>query len=576
MKTFDYVEKKDYGKLFILFLISLLINIFEILGIGLLPVYIFSISSFEEFKMNSFLDSQFLSSLNFNEVLLFSSIILVFFFTIKNILTIFFYKVEIRLFSNFVTNNASKLFKFYLEKPYAFYENINPSEIIKNISVSNHQAADVLKSKITIIKEVLLILFVVLMLMYVNTKTTLFILLLLITFCVIFYYIYKKKIISIGTLAQSNQKEQFQILNDSFHGIREVKIFKIESLMSKLFNKETESLTFRFYLGAYYIKLPRIFYEIIAIVLMVILIYVVVDNNQDFNSSLPVLTLYLSALIRFIPSFTLINSSINSINFHSEAEKIIIDKLKSIRELNEKVKNTDLKELNNKDSELNLEINNLNFTYSSNQNEKIINNLNLTIKKGDKICICGKSGEGKSTLIDLIIGLNQPSSGTISFNKKNIHNHLDSWLKLIAYVPQKVFVFDDTLLQNICFKHTISYDEKKRLEKILDEVKLKDFANSLPNGMNTKLGNMGFKISGGQIQRIGIARVLFRNPKIIILDESTNSLDKATEQDILSIFTSFDYKDKIIISVSHDNQTFKYFNKILFLKNGKILNKDPN
>ena len=208
MKTFDYVEKKDYGKLFILFLISLLINIFEILGIGLLPVYIFSISSFEEFKMNSFFDSQFLSSLNFNEVLLFSSIILVFFFTIKNILTIFFYKVEIRLFSNFVTNNASKLFKFYLEKPYAFYENINPSEIIKNISVSNHQAADVLKSKITIIKEVLLILFVVLMLMYVNTKTTLFILLLLITFCVIFYYIYKKKIISIGTLAQSNQKEQ--------------------------------------------------------------------------------------------------------------------------------------------------------------------------------------------------------------------------------------------------------------------------------------------------------------------------------------------------------------------------------
>ena len=252
-------------------------------------------------------------------------------------------------------------------------------------------------------------------------------------------------------------------------------------------------------------------------------------------------------------------SSINSVNYFKKAETIVLSKLNIIRESKNKNENSKSKEFDNKNNELCLELTNLNFSYSSNINKKIIDDLNLIIKKGEKICIYGKSGEGKSTLIDLIIGLIKPSSGSIKFNKQDVNTNLNSWLKLVTYVPQKVFVFDDSLIQNICFKQILSEDEKLKLEKILDEVKLKELIDSLPDGINTNLGNMGFKISGGQMQRIGIARALFRDPKIIILDESTNSLDKKTEQDILSIFNSIDYKDKIIISISHDNQTFKYF-----------------
>jgi ATP-binding cassette, subfamily B, bacterial PglK len=573
MKNFSYVENKDRGKLVILFFILLLTNIFELLGIGLIPLYIFAISSNEMPQINSFFELQFLSSLTFHEVLILSSVVLVLFFIIKNILTIILYKIEIKIFTKFVTDNASKLFKFYLERPYSFFESTKPSEIIKNISVSNNQAAESLRSKILIIKELLFIFFVFVLLFYTNVKITLSILLLLIAISLIFFFTYKKKLFSIGSLAQLNQQEQFQILNNSFNGIKEVKIFKIENVLMKIFNKETEGLTNRYYLGTYYVKLPRIFYEIIAILLMVILIFLVIYQEQDFQSSLPILSLYLVALMRFIPSFSLLNSSINSINFNGQAEKIILNKLKFIRELNKDISNIELEEFNTKDSELNLEITNLNFSYSSNESEKIINNLNLIIKKGEKVCIYGKSGEGKSTLIDLITGLIQPSSGSIKFNKKNININFKSWLNFITYVPQKVFVFDDSLLQNICFKQILSKEEKLKLEKILEEVQLKEFVNSLPDGINTTLGNMGFKISGGQIQRIGIARALFRNSKIIILDESTNSLDKKTEQDILSIFKSVDYNDKIIISISHDDQTFKYFNKILFLKNGKILHE---
>ena len=172
MKFFSYVDIKDRGKLIVLFFISLITNIFELCGIGLIPTYVFAISSFEELENNSFYGLHFLSSLTFDNIILLSSFILVCFFVIKNIVTIFFYKVEIRYFTEFVSNNASKLFKFYLEKPYSFFEKVNPSEIIKNISVSNNQAADVLKSKIIIIKELVLILFVFLLLLYVDPITT--------------------------------------------------------------------------------------------------------------------------------------------------------------------------------------------------------------------------------------------------------------------------------------------------------------------------------------------------------------------------------------------------------------------
>ena len=577
MKTFAYVDNKDHRKLVALFFILLLTNIFELLGIGLIPLYILTLSSYELTKtsyeltkINSIFELQFLSSLTFYEVLLFSSLSLILFFIVKNILTIFLYKIEIKIFSKFVSSNASKLFKFYLERPYSFFENTSPSEIIKNISISNNQAAEVMRSKILIIKELVFIFFVFVLLFSTNIKITLSILIFLSIVCIIFYYFYKKKLSRLGSLAQQNQQEQMQILNDSFNGIKEVKIFKIEKVLIKLFNNETENLTDRHYLGAFYVKLPRIFYEIIAIALMVFLIFLVLRQNQDLTSALPILSLYFVALMRFIPSFSLLNASINYVNYFKKAETIVLSKLNIIRESKNKNENSKSKEFDNINNELCLELNNLNFSYSSNINKKIIDDLNLIIEKGEKICIYGKSGEGKSTLIDLIIGLIKPSSGSIKFNKQDVNTNLNSWLKLVTYVPQKVFVFDDSLIQNICFKQILSEDEKLKLEKILAEVKLKELIDSLPDGINTNLGNMGFKISGGQMQRIGIARALFRDPKIIILDESTNSLDKKTEQDILSIFNGIDYKDKIIISISHDNQTFKYFDKILFLKNGKI------
>lgn len=569
---FGYVEKVDKLKLVYLFVISLFSNLFEIFGIGLIPSYVFAISSFEEFRNQVFFGKNLLININFRDFILYSSIFLIIFFIFKNILTIFFYKTEQKIISRIVSNNAFKLFKFYLTKPYSFYETINPSEIIKNISISNTQAGEVLKSKILILKEITLIAFMFSILVFASTKLTITILFFLTLFSIVFYLMFKKKLIELGSSAQFNQKEQFQILNNTFNGIREVKIFKIEKLMSTIFDIETRGLISRENLSAFFIKLPRVFYEIIAIIFMIALIYVILYQNNNIEDSLPILSLYLVVLLRFIPSFTQLNSSINSINFHTKAEKIILEKFNEIDVYKRLIKKNNLNlnklRLNYEDLDLNLK--NLSFYYSTNKEKKIIDEFNLNISKGDKICLFGKSGTGKSTLIDLISGLLKPTSGIITLNNKNIQENIDQWLDLISYVPQKVFLFDDTLKQNIFFKNNVNPEELAKLNKILRELDLFEFIEKLPNKLDTKVGNMGSRLSGGQLQRIGIARALVRNPKIIILDEATNSLDKKTEEDILNIFNKKEYDAKIIISISHDQNIFKYFNRVIFIENGKI------
>ena len=178
-------------------------------------------------------------------------------------------------------------------------------------------------------------------------------------------------------------------------------------------------------------------------------------------------------------------------------------------------------------------LSNVFFNYSSRKENKVINNLNFKFKAGEIVGIFGKSGQGKSTILDLMMGLISPTKGDILYNGKNIKNNLNTIQQVIGYVSQNVYLFDDTLLNNITFYDCIDFENDKKLNEVISECNLNNFINNLPKKILTNVGNMGSNLSGGQIQRIGIARALYKNPKIIILDEATNSIDKETEKNIL-------------------------------------------
>jgi ABC-type multidrug transport system fused ATPase/permease subunit len=212
-----------------------------------------------------------------------------------------------------------------------------------------------------------------------------------------------------------------------------------------------------------------------------------------------------------------------------------------------------------------------NFFYSNNRNF-ILKNINIKIKKGDTIGIIGASGSGKTTLLNIICGFVKPSMADVIVDKNSIFSNLHGWQKIIGYIPQNIIIFNDTLRNNILFGNNNNFDDKFILN-ILKRVNLFNFYKKLENGLDELIKEDGLNISGGEIQRIGIARTLINNPEIIILDESTSALDIATESKIIEEISRL---NKTTIIVSHRDTTLKYCNKIFFIKGGKIKNTSNN
>lgn len=543
--------------------------IFEIFGISLIPAYIYALTSFDQIHNYIPQSLTFILNLEKNELILFLSTILILFFILKNLIQIFTYKVEADIIGKLVFKNASRIFSFYIKNPLEFHYQNNPSELIKNLTISNRQAGEIIRIIINIVREICLISFLLIILFYVNFFMTLSVIIVLSLFTLLFYYKFKIPLTKMGLDTQTHVEKQIKILNHSFHGIREVKIFKIENLMKKLFDEQTFNWLSKDYLSEFYSKLPRIFFEVLAILLLVIFLTSLILSGQTFEYILPLLTLYGVTLIRFIPSFTLISSNLNFLSYYKEAYKIIsnlLEKIDSTTEFKDSTKKTLLDTHENK-----IELSNVYFNYSSRKENKVINNLNLKFNSGEIVGIFGKSGQGKSTLLDLLMGLINPVEGNIFYNGENIKNNSETIQKAIGYVSQSVYLFDDTLLKNITFLENLNFKKDKKLDEAILESYLSDVIEDLPQKILTNVGNMGSNLSGGQIQRIGIARALYKNPEILILDEATNSVDKETEKKILLNFKSSKYNKKIIILISHDPKIVQYCNRVIFLKKGRVL-----
>jgi ABC-type bacteriocin/lantibiotic exporter with double-glycine peptidase domain len=217
---------------------------------------------------------------------------------------------------------------------------------------------------------------------------------------------------------------------------------------------------------------------------------------------------------------------------------------------------------------IDIELNDINFKYPE-RNEYTLKNINLRIKKNTSIGIIGKTGCGKSTLIKLIMGLLKPNSGNILSNKKDIHKDVRSWFNNISYIPQNIFLADDTIKNNIAFGTENNLIDLDRVKYSIKLAGLEKFIKDLPNGLETRVGDGGFKISGGQVQRIGIARALYKEPNIFILDEATSSLDQKTEDEIINDFFKFN-KNKLTIMVSHRLSSLKFCDEVFLIEDGII------
>tara|TARA_B100001059_G_C17779301_1_gene553182 strand:- start:251 stop:1600 length:1350 start_codon:yes stop_codon:yes gene_type:complete len=447
---------------------------------------------------------------------------------------------------------------------FTFHIKNNSSTLIRNVgSEASLFCNNIIKSILKLFSDFLVFISLATLLIIYNPKVALISLSVLFFFGMLFFYLTNKKIKEWGKIRQQFAGEVIKDMQQSFFGIREIIIFGAQKFFLGNYSKNNIKFSKATRNRDTLNQLPKGILEFIGVSTFIILIFYLLKIQKDISEIIVIIGVFAAAITKLLPSVTSIISNVQLIKFNAP----VIDVIYS--ELNLKSENNILSNDNEIFFNSKIKLKNLSFKYPT-TNSFVLNNLNFEIQKRDKISITGETGSGKTTLINLLTGLIQPTSGNVVIDEVLLNkDNVRFWMKKISYVPQNIYLSDESIVKNITFGENKKIDTKK-IDRILKIVDLYDFVNSLPDKHNTNVGEKGAKISGGQSQRLGLARALYRDFDLIILDEATNSLDSETENKILDKF--YDYcKEKTVISITHNKENVKHSNKLINIHNGKII-----
>ncbi len=541
--------------LIILSSITQLLSIFSFGPLILLLMDNKEIKKYKEYYFDKVSDEQFF---------LFTIITITILFIFSNLLSIVVSKKSLHFGQEIGIKLNNKIFKFVLSKDYSYHLNRNSSEIISKITLENARVVgSILIPMLLINSRIITLLFVFLGLFIFNLAASLFVLLFLLISYIIILSINRSRFTVNSSIISKNNFFRQKIISESLGNMRETIIFDARKFFFELFKSSNEKIAYSTANNQYLSSVPRFLIEILIFTLLLGLIYIL-KNNNSLNYYLPLIGIYLVAGYKLLPALQAIATSYGSIKGNQTSLQNIKKEIVTILNHQEITEDSSIK-INDFDL---IEFNNVNFSH---KNNLIFKDINFKIKKNEIIGIIGETGSGKSTFIDLFCGLLFPDTGDLKLNNNKIlKNEITNLQSLISIVPQKINLLDDTIKNNILFAQKYS-DEKNVIERInnLKNICLLDYVDNKDNGWDTVVGENGSKLSGGQIQRLGIARALFKNPQILILDEATSGLDEETEENLLNNLINIKPKLTIII-ISHNKKILKICDKVYNIFDHKI------
>ena len=562
------LDNKKKSQFFGLFFLLFIGSILEIMSIGMiLPVLTFLSQDLNNIGSKYF-------SILFEPLLVFSKkdlikysiIIFCSIFLLRSFFILFLAWVQNNYIYGWKVNLSDEVFKKYMNLPYIFHLKNNSAELNRNVVIEVDKCVGVFNNVLFLILEILVSVGVVSLLLFVSWQITLSIFLLLATLSLLFSFSVKNKIKKVSHQRFVSEGTRLQYLKQGLNGIKDIKIYGKVSEFIKQFSKANKDNQQAYQTYLILQKIPRFLTESSVVLFICIIIFVLFKQNMQFTSIIPIIGIFVLAAIRLIPASNKIISFYNAIKY----DKPSLNSISKIFQLknNTLEANTNYNFNQQISFKNKIELRNICYTYSNKTNFSL-NNINLEIGLGDYIAFVGNSGSGKTTLADILLGLLEPNSGEIVVDGKNIKLNLSSWQKNIGYVPQQIYLTDDTLRNNIAYGINTNKIDDKIIDEVIKKSQLSDLINKLPKGLNTFVGEFGKNLSGGERQRIGIARALYRNPKLLFLDESTNSLDEKTEEQIFSIMESFK-KEKTIILITHKESLTKNANKVFKFLEGSV------
>ena len=562
------ISKRRNKQMFFLIFLLIIGMILEIFGLGIiLPVLAIILDENMGNNYPTIISLiNYLGYYNYKEISIFLIVLLPITYFIKTLFLLIISFFQNKFISITVRDLSNNLYQKYLSKPYELFIQKNTSEYLKVLNTEILYFTTYLQALITFITEFTLSLSVLFVLLWVEPIGALTVFCFFGILSTLFFLLSKEKLKAWSINREIIEKSISRIILEGLGNIREVKIFDVlKFFISKLKSENFKKAKITYYQSTL-IQAPRFYLEFISVVALSIFILIFLIQDKNIVELISIIGVFVAGSFRVIPSLNRVITARQHIKYHENTLEIIYNE---INYENESFANDKSRIVLNKSFELK----NIYFKYKD-TNKWILENINLKVLKGESIGIIGESGSGKSSLVDIISGLLIPQKGIflidgLKLSKKRLSN----WRSLIGYVSQRTNLFDDTIIANIAFGD-INPDIKKVKESLID-AQLWNFVDSLSEGIYTKIGQNGIKFSGGQIQRIAIARALYRNPKILILDEATSSLDNKTEIKLIESVNNLKSKLNILM-IAHRLSSLTYCDRIFELDNLELKQINKN
>lgn len=584
----NYIFDKKQKLQSMLLCIGLFVGaLLELVGVSFITQLVTLISNPEKIHSNEIMQYcyDFFNMTSDRQFFLFVVIALIFVYLIKNLYLLWINYVQYTFVFNNQLRLSGRLIDCYLKKPYTYHLDNNSAEMVRNVMLDSERFFQMLLSIFLTLSEILVSALLCVFLLIVDPVITISVVAILAVFTGLYLILFKGKAKKYGKTNQIYDGKMHQSINQALGAVKDIKILHREKYFADSFlaygKKKMTAVRNNNVLGQF----PKYLIETVCIGTVLLVLVFKIYKGEDLNTMIPQLAAFAIAAFKLLPSVSKINNYANLIVFLKPSVDLIYRDIKDTEDMvNYEIadESGNIIEINDDGSQNKdtcyvadkISINNIVYRYPHTDRD-VLNGISFEIPLGKSIGFIGESGSGKSTLADVILGILTPTSGTVMYGNMDVHKHPLKWSKKLAYIPQSIFLCDDTIRNNVAFGIDEDKIDDEKVWKALREAQLEQFVKSQPDGLDSMVGERGVRISGGQRQRIGIARALYDNPEILVLDEATSALDTGTESAVMEAIDKLSGTMTLII-IAHRLTTIKNCDYVYKVENGNIYSVDPS
>ncbi len=574
LKKFGLILSKSQKRKLIIIVVLMLIGaILETLSVSLVVPLMTALMQNDFLETNKYaaLMSEIFGISTIRSFVICVITVLIFLFIAKDVFLYFEYYIQTRFVCNNRVATQRKLMEVYLNRPYDFFLNASSGEIMRVIKNDTAGTFSLLTTLMSFFTEMIVAIALLVAIVVVDPLMAFMVAILLCFVMLIVYKGIKPTLRKAGVDSQHYNAVANTWILQSVAGVKEMKVANKEKFFvdqySKFAGLAVDAEKRSTVLG----NAPRLIIEAVTVSGMLAYIAFMVYNGTEVSNLLPQLSAFAVAAVRLLPCTNRISAALNAIAYQEPMLDKTIENLR-VATIYEQEDAQSNRKKNKDNGTISLrkqcELRNIGFSYP-NSEKKVLDMADMQIPVGKSIGIIGPSGAGKTTAVDIMLGLLKPQTGEVLSDGQDIQRNYESWLKHLAYIPQMIYMLDDTIRANVAFGYEEENVDDESVWKALDEAQLGEFVRSLPDKLDTSIGERGVRLSGGQRQRIGIARALYGDPELLILDEATSALDNETEAAIMDSVNSLHGKKTMII-IAHRLTTIKDCDIVYRVDNGKI------